>query len=486
MSFSTYSSIFIFLGLVLTIFFTCIRWRLNKTAQCTLLFSALIFYAQWDYRFLLLLCTSIAFNYGAGQVIQMLQNKRMRFLALFSSVSLNLIVLCYFKYNPLFSQFFYSLFHVKMSLAEAIDVAVPLSVSFFMFAQIAYLIETYHSQRHEADVVAYGLFVAVFPHLITTPVTDLRNLLDQFARIHKTPWSSSNLTQGIFLFVIGLAKKVLIADSLLGVVLPIFDPGTGAPPFFQAWMGALSYTIELYFDFSGFFDMAIGLGLMFNIKLGIEFNCPYQANSIIDFWRRWHSSLSGFLRDYLYLPITGEDNGKLSKVFNLALSLFLGCVWHGAGWTFIVWGIAHAVLVWINQMWAHTGISLSNWIARPLTFVAIMMTWVIFRSPSLETAFGILKGMVGLNGVVLPESYAHTLAFLSSWGVSFHNIPQLTFPVYDIVWVLLLFLGVSLLPNSKYLKDRVQEKVWIWAPVCTLLIAVMNIKEVSRFLYYQF
>ncbi len=305
-------------------------------------------------------------------------------------------------------------------------------------------------------------------------------------QIHKTPWSAHNLAQGIFLFIIGLSKKVLIADSLLSHVQPIFDQGMVAPPLFQAWMGALTYTIELYFDFSGFFDMAVGLGLMFNIKLGIAFNSPYQATSIIDFWRRWHSSLSGFLRDYLYLPISGEDHGKLSKVFNLALSLFLGCVWHGAGWTFILWGVSHGVLLAINRQWSRLGISLSNWIARPLTFVAIMMTWVIFRSPSLATASDILKGMVGMNGVVLPESYEHTLAFLASWGVSFHNIPQLSFPIYDTLWVFLLFLGVSLLPNSKYWTNKIQEKVWIWAPVCSLLIMVINIKEVTRFLYYQF
>lgn len=489
MLFNTYSSIFLFLGLILGIFLLCLKYRWNKAAQLTLLISSLIFYAHWDYRFLILLTGSIVFNYIAGRLIQASLDKRKRTIALFSSITVNLIALCYFKFPPFFNELFDQYFHIHMANIDAIDISLPLGVSFFTFTQVAYLVEIYHNHAYQSDVVSYGLFVSIFPHLITTPVIQPRNMLEQFSKLHTAGWSQQNLAEGIFFFIMGLSKKVLIADSLVDFVHPIFDNGAIDPSFHEAWFSAIAYTVQLYFDFSGFFDMAVGLGLMFNVHISIHFNSPYQATSIIDFWRRWHHSLSTFLRDYLYMPIGGDDTTLFHKARNLALIILFGSLWHGAGWPFLVWGATNGILLLINYSWIRCNMpSLPVWLTRILTLIAMTMAWVIFRSPDLETAVGILEGMMGLNGVILPEYYAQKLAFLSDWGVTFVHTSLMNIQPLDIVWVCILCIIVGLLPNSKYWKNKFQEKVWVWAPLCSLLFVInlLSLKEVTTFLYYQF
>ena len=247
-------------------------------------------------------------------------------------------------------------------------------------------------------------------------------MLYQFDSPETFRWQTINFAEGWFLFVIGLAKKVLIADNLALIVKPIFDDQIDSVPFIQAWVGAISYSLQLYFDFSGYSDMAIGLGLLFNIRLPLNFNSPYQANSIIDFWRRWHITLSNFLRDYLYIPLGGNKFGEFSKLRNLLLTMVLGGLWHGAGWTYILWGCCHGIFLVINHLWRKLNISLFTWLDKTLTLLAVVGAWVIFRATSIEIAANILSGMVGLNGFILPTSYLSRMPYLKTLGIDFIDL----------------------------------------------------------------
>ncbi|WP_228840657.1 MBOAT family O-acyltransferase [Candidatus Protochlamydia phocaeensis] len=460
--------------------------HLPKMALVTLLFSSLFFYAYWDPRFLILLCGSILFNYLAGEQLQRLVSQKYKKIFLLGAVGVDLALLFYFKYVAFFLSMLIPWLGPDIVVNSSI---LPLGISFFTFTQIAYLVDVYQKKANRSSLVSYSLFVTVFPHLIAGPILHHKEMTDQFNRFGQGEWwSTENFAKGLFLFVIGLGKKVLIADYLAGLVKPIFDGSVGDPmPFLQAWFGAITYTLQLYFDFSGYSDMAVGLGLLFNLHLPINFNSPYQATSIIDFWRRWHISLSTFLKDYLYIPLGGNRQGHQSKMRNLFLTMLLGGLWHGAGWTFVLWGACHGFFLVINHTWRWMGYQMKNSVGQILTLLAVIIAWVIFRSPTIEMAFHILKGMIGGNGIVLPAKLADSLGFLSNWGIVFMHLENSLFKAKDVVLIPALMLIVLFLPNSNALKERFSRYRWAGA-VCggLFLFALLNLKEVTEFLYYQF
>ena len=306
MLFNSYIFIFVYLPVVLGVFFTCCYFQLKRAAQLSLFVSSLAFYAYWDIRFIPLLCASIVLNYVFGNLIFQASDKSVGRVFLFFSVTVNLLLLFYFKYLNFFMNSVSYFLPIETNLME---IVLPLGISFFTFTQIAYLVDVYQAKAIPGGWDSYGLFVTIFPHLIAGPVLHHKEMISQFDNPQNYRWSSSNFALGTFLFVMGLGKKVLIADNLFPFVSPVFDKGQTLIPFLQAWIGALAYSIELYFDFSGYSDMAMGLGLYFNIQLPLNFHSPYQATSIIDFWRRWHISLSNFLKDYLYIPLGGNRYG---------------------------------------------------------------------------------------------------------------------------------------------------------------------------------
>jgi D-alanyl-lipoteichoic acid acyltransferase DltB (MBOAT superfamily) len=257
-----------------------------------------------------------------------------------SAIAVNLILLGYFKYANFFAD---NLNHFAGTALPIGQVILPLGISFFTFTQIAFLVDTYQGKVKEFNFVHYTLFVTYFPHLIAGPVLHHKEMMPQFAKRNVCHLNWDNVAVGLSIFVLGLAKKVLIADSLAEFATPIFSAvaAGGQPMLFEAWIGALAYTLQLYFDFSAYSDMAIGISLMFNVRLPMNFNSPYKATSIIDFWRRWHMTLSRFLRDYLYIPLGGSRNGKAQRYLNLMITMLLGGLWHGAGWTFVIWGGLH-------------------------------------------------------------------------------------------------------------------------------------------------
>jgi alginate O-acetyltransferase complex protein AlgI len=429
--------------------------------------ASLFFYGYWDpgdhalsdpWRWwpLSLICSSVVVNYLIGQQLLAHRSKAL----LMVGVGLNLASIGVFKYAGFFAN------SIAQLSADLSYIVLPLGISFFTFQQIAYLVDAFRREVPREGFVNYALFVTFFPQLIAGPIVHHSEVLPQFARRETYRLHLDGLSLGISVFVIGLAKKVILADGIATYAAPVFAAAQGGadPTLFEAWGGALAYTFQLYFDFSGYSDMAIGLGLMFNIRLPINFNSPYKAVNITDFWRRWHITLSRFLRDYLYIPLGGSRLGPSRRYTNLMITMLLGGLWHGAGWTFVIWGGLHGIYLVINHAWhalrrrlGHD-LSRSTWLGRvtgrSITFLAVVVGWVYFRAEDFGAANRILAGMLGLNGIQLPASYygmfgplAPTLerlgwVFQDADGFHFGGINQ-------VVFLLALFGVAFLLPNTQ-------------------------------------
>jgi alginate O-acetyltransferase complex protein AlgI len=515
MLFNSYAFILVFLPVVLAGFYLT-NARSRIAAIVWLGFASLFFYAWWDWRFLPLLLASILFNFYAGILLTRIdgaKQARMRKLVAIVAVGANLGALAYFKYANFFVD------NLNLVLAEPLQVAhvlLPIGISFFTFTQIAFLVDVYKKEVHEPRLSSYLLFVTYYPHLIAGPILHHKEMMPQFEhsglRSH-----GANAAVGISIFVIGLFKKVVIADGISPFADPVFAaPGQGIEPMLlEAWCGALAYTFQLYFDFSGYSDMAVGLSRMLGIRLPINFNSPYKATSIIDFWRRWHMTLSRFLRDYLYIPLGGNRHGPVRRYANLLTTMLLGGMWHGAGWTFIVWGGLHGVYLVINTVWrelrggansARSAFGL--WCARITTFLAVVVAWVFFRAENFHSATTILKGMIGLNGVGLPEDYAMLLGPLAPWltsaGVTFQPSMPLYFGLAELGWIAVSLAIVWFLPNTQEIMQRyrpalnvVRRRIprrFTWRPTLgyAVVIAVLaigaflSLSRPSSFLYFQF
>ena len=380
-----------------------------------LVLASLAFYAAWNPRYLVLLLGSIAFNFLVGRGLtpnSLLLSTAARKLLLACGVIGNLALLGYYKYANFFVENVNHLMGSSISLGTII---LPLGISFFTFTQIAYLVDAYRLKAREPHLLHYALFVTYFPHLVAGPILHHAEMMPQFARRDVYRFDAARFTVGLVYFSIGLVKKVVLADGIAPFAGPVFDAAerSGHPMLLDAWSGALAYTFQLYFDFSGYSDMAIGLSWMIGIALPLNFNSPYKAISITDFWRRWHMTLSRFLRDYLYIPLGGNRHGNSRRYINLMLTMTIGGLWHGAGWTFVVWGVLHGAYLAVNHAWSALRARIpvaridraENFIAWVLTFGAVVVGWVFFRAHTLAGALQILRGMSGNNGCALPSGW---------------------------------------------------------------------------------
>ncbi len=368
-----------------------------QTAKVFLVVASLFFYGWWDWRYVPLVVVSIGINFLISRWMESRPTQAR--LALIFGLVLNLGLLGYYKYANFFVSTLDAIPGVDASIPRII---LPLAISFFTFQQIAYLVEVYKDRKAADSLTDYSLFVLFFPHLIAGPITHHKEMLPQFKHMGQAPLPFSYVTTGVTILVLGLFKKAVVADTLAAICNPIFhaaDKGhaisTGA-----AWLGALAYTFQLYFDFSGYSDMAIGLGLMFGIRMPVNFASPYKSTSIIEFWRRWHISLSRFLRNYLYIPLGGSRKGTWRRHTNLLITMTLGGLWHGAGWTFLLWGVLHGSYLICNHLWnAVRGQRAETQVGRfagwALTFVAVVAAWVLFRATTLPGAVAVLSSMVG-------------------------------------------------------------------------------------------
>jgi alginate O-acetyltransferase complex protein AlgI len=431
MLFNSFAFIFLYLPLVFAGMFMIGR-RNHRLAALWLGAASVAFYAVWDVRFVILLMASVCFNYSAGYWIGLSRNtheSKKAKLFLVVAIGCNLMLLSYFKYANFMVVSVNQVFGLQI---PGLDIIMPLGISFFTFTQIAFLVDVYRGNANEYRFIHYLLFVTYFPHLIAGPILHHKQMMPQFANPATYHINVEHVAVGLTAFVFGLAKKVLIADNLAEYATPVFNAVRDghALMLFEAWIGALSYTLQLYFDFSGYSDMAIGLSLMLNIRLPLNFNSPYKATNIIDFWRRWHMTLSNFLRDYLYIPLGGNRKGPARRYLNLMATMLLGGLWHGAGWTFILWGGLHGLYLVINHGWHELkgrlgwgeGGRLAKFTGGGITFLAVVVAWVFFRADSFVSAWTLLSGMAGLNGVSLPVTIQSRVASLAGEFVSLHLV----------------------------------------------------------------
>lgn len=497
MLFNSYSFIFLFLPLTFYFYYFLGRLGKNRIAIGWLVGASLFFYGWWNPIYLYLIITSIIINFFLGSLIikseNLANNRGKNFLIL--GVSFNLALLGYFKYRNFFIENLNPLLQDPFS---TVQIALPLAISFFTFQQIAFLVDAHRGEIKENNFLNYCLFVTFFPQLIAGPIVRFREMMPQYTSGLASRINQENIAAGLMIFFIGLFKKVVIADGIALYSTPVFDVASKgiALTFYESWSGALSYTFQLYFDFSGYSDMAIGMILLFGFRLPLNFNSPYKAENIIDFWRRWHITLAHFLRDYLYIPLGGNQKGRGRQFANILLTMLLGGLWHGAGWTFVLWGGLHGLCLAINHSWqnfrhAHwTEQNQHSWfwsaLSKFITFIIVVFLWVLFRAENLDVALSIWKSMTGMN-----DQYVDIATNIKLGKGR----------------LIVLLIVVWFMPNtqqifSKFkvaLTDQKPRSDWLmpwlrwepnkyWAVIIAILsiVSVLSLTRPSEFLYFQF
>ena len=397
-----------FLPVVLALYYALAAHRVAR--QSLLILASLGFYGWWDPRFVPLLIGLTTTNW---LLAAWFGRRRAGWMPI-AGIIFNLGVLTLFKYADFLRG---TIFDLADQPWEPWKLILPLGISFFVFQKISYLIDLRRGDRHFYGFLDFCLFVSFFPQLIAGPLVRHNEIIGQF---HANPRGEAmweNIGRGFVLFVTGVAKKVALADSLAMVADPLFAQ-TAPLGLGQAWIASLSYSLQIYFDFSGYSDMAIGLALMFGLRLPMNFDAPYRSLSVRDFWRRWHMTLSRFLRDYLYIPLGGGRTGTVRQTLNVVLTMLLGGLWHGANWTFVVWGGLHGCALavnhlWGRHLWARTGYRLPRFAAWLLTMLFLMITWVLFRSTSFAGAAAVFASMAGWHGLAMPVLTNEAIAVIA-------------------------------------------------------------------------
>ena len=401
MLFNSYEFIFVFLPVSFFGYFYLNHKRLITASKVWLVFSSLFFYSWWNIVYLPLILISVFFNYFIARSIVGSDEIKKKYFSKKSLLKIGLVfnigLLAYFKYADFFISNTNSLINTDIGL---LHLALPLAISFFTLQQIAFLVDSYEGLAKEKNLLNYIIFVTFFPQLIAVTIVHHKEMMPQFISIRNKARNYKNIAMGLFILSIGLFKKVVIADTFAIWATSGFDMATTLN-LFEAWFTSFSYTFQLYFDFSGYTDIAIGAALLFNIKLPINFNSPYKATGIIDFWQRWHITLSRFITTYIYTPlIKSFDNLNFHKAMIATVITFLiAGLWHGASWMFVIFGVLHGLGLVINQYWKKTKIKLNKIIAWFITFNFINVTFVFFRANDMSDAIKVLYGMIGVNGI---------------------------------------------------------------------------------------
>jgi D-alanyl-lipoteichoic acid acyltransferase DltB (MBOAT superfamily) len=493
MLFNSFGFLLVFFPVVLLVFYATGAAYRSSMPVYWLTAASVTFYAIGAAELLWLLCASIVFNYIVGSILNW-QNRHEKSTkpTLFLGVSVNLGTLAYFKYSGMVLS---SAAALGLVQPIAWTVTLPIGISFFTFTQIAFLVDAHQKKIHSRNFVEYALFVTYFPHLIAGPILHHTEMISQFQRRSLAAPNWNNLATGIALFSVGLAKKVLIADTVAPFADAVFSHSAQPISASDSWLAAIAYTMQLYFDFSGYCDMAIGISRMLNIDLPLNFYSPYKATSIIDFWRRWHMTLSRFLRDYLYIPLGGSRHDTARTYLNLTITMVLGGLWHGAAWTFVAWGTLHGLFLLINHAWRrYLNAKIPSVLTWLLTFVCVVVGWVFFRSNTFADAARVLFGMTGANG--------------------FTSAVPLIRDQFAIVWIGIATVVALLFPNSQQLFNlpfvpqsqgearpiaepfswglALHQLKWqpskIWTASCTIMLvsAILLFRKPAPFLYFQF
>ena len=529
MLFNSYKYIFIFFPLALLLYYGVGLFG-ARAQNAALVAASLAFYASWDVRFLPLLLGSILLNFSAGFAISACRERKregVATLVLAVTVTANLLSISIFKY----AHFFVDNLNVMAGTGFVLGtIILPLGISFFTFEQIGFLVDVHRGETRARDLLHYAVFVTFFPRLVAGPILRYHEIEPQLRTIRGGPSTAEDLAVGLTIFFIGLVKKTILADGIAPYVTTAFAGAAHGEPIdlLLSWGAAAAFACQLYFDFSGYSDMAIGAARCFGIRFPMNFFSPYKSTSIIEFWRRWHMTLSRFLRDYLYFGLGGNRRGKVRRYANLLITMLVGGLWHGANWTFVLWGGLHGIYLMVNHAWlaasgqvpglaAFRRSRLGGLFGLSVTFVAVLVGWVLFRSPNMATACNMLAGMIGRHGIVIPAGLAFALepfrGLSAALGISFAQTSGAQL-IYTYLWVAAL-LGIALVaPTTQELLGNYQpilEPVdgssrsvpgpagprllrlrWIpnasWSVALGALafFGIISITRVSEFLYWQF
>ncbi len=520
MLFSSYEFILAFLPIVLAGYYLFSLRRDCRLVMIWLLGCSLFFYAWWDFRLLPLLCGSILFNFVVGILLVRWRNEpNVKCLTLTIGIVFNIGLLAYFKYADFLAQ---SIGAVIGQEFRVEGIILPLAISFFTFQQIAYLVDVHRVGTSESSLTRYAMFVAFFPQLVAGPIVHHSDVLPQFSNKFSRRFRARNLIIGSTIFTLGLFKKAILADGVSHYSDMLFTAVSQGRTvtFLDTWGGMLAFTFEIYFDFSGYSDMAIGLAIMFGIRLPANFHSPYKATNIIEFWRRWHMTLSRFLRDYLYIPIGGGRVSELRRHSNLIVTMLVGGLWHGASWNFVIWGGIHGVMLAVNQLWRdgiqsrfgpvknQSATSKALWTV--VTFLAVTLAWVPFRAATLNETWVIYQAMLGQSGISLPSTYFTYLGPLGpvfkAWGMTTTEA-SLFQGISQIISLLAISVIVWFMPNTQQLMVRyypvletyshLAYRKWSglsWRPTfgwaillaCLAVISILALERQKPFIYFQF
>lgn len=491
MLFNSYIFLLIFLPVTLLVFFLFGKKKGSNFPLYTIIVGSLTFYAYWNPNYLPLLIGSILINYYIGEKV--IEKKKG---ALLIGIVFNLALLSYFKYtNFLIDNLNYTFgFHLR-----GFDLILPLGISFFTFQQMSYLIDANAGQVKERNLKVYAAFVMFFPQLIAGPIVRYLDVSKQLMDLSKKRYQVEQLCQGIFIFVIGLSKKVLVADSLEPFATAIFNTAERGDSiaFLESWLGAFLYPFQIYFDFSGYSDMAYGLALMFNIKIAVNFLSPYRSKNISEFWQRWHISLSVCFQRYLFNPIAmslrKRENIFLKQQFPFLVTMTLIGLWHGAGWTFVLWGAVHGIYLMINYQWKKSSGKINSrlydFFSLILTFISVVFVFVLFRAESLQGAWTIYRGMLGMEGVVFPYALRSWVGDMSWVQYSYYLFPSLEafYTWQPLLYLFGAFYIVFMTKNSQEMLKKFRPNVrnLLFIAILTFF-CFLEMNEVSVFLYYQF
>lgn len=472
MIFNSIEFIVLFLPTVVILFYLLSTLKLYNYIFLFLFLSSLLFYGSWNINYVWLLLCSIILNFLLGRLICF---SRFRKFFFYFGVIINLSILFYYKYTDFFITTVNDIFLTNIDLTYII---LPIGISFFTFQQLAYLTDIYIYMRNKDSFISYAMFISFFPQLVAGPIVHHDEMIPQFNNldVYKVNWK--NIYCGLILFSIGLAKKVLIADVFSPMVGYTFDT-LNTLTFLEAICSSLFYTLQLYFDFSGYSDMAIACALMFNIHLPWNFNSPYQAKNIQDFWRRWHITLSRWLSRYVYIALGGNRKGIQKTCSNIFITFLLGGIWHGAAWTYVIWGIMHGIALIVHRIWNYYGLVLNKYISWFITFLFVNFAWIIFRATDFDTIHKFCDAFLLKNGFFLRKEFL----------IGVRDSSIFTSKSLLILFFLFMIFVVLFSKNSSYLVEKAEsKKIYIFSIIIFILsfLCICIPNRPSEFIYFQF
>ena len=479
MLFNSYIFLFLFLPTVYFLFRLSSRFNCNLSL-CILIISSLIFYSYWNVYNIFIILSSLLINYIFGNSIIKSSFNYIRITFYLLGILFNLGIIFYYKY---FNFFINDVLSFHIGGFDTASIILPLAISFFTFQQITFLSDCYRKQINSIPILNYLLYITFFPQLIAGPIVRFKDMSSQYSSKAFNIYNSRSVSCGIFIFSIGLFKKVVIADNLSLFVNSGYQ-SYNLLTFIESWTISIIYSLQLYYDFSGYCDMAIGLGLLFNVKLPINFNSPYQARNIQDFWRRWHITLGSFLKDFIYIPLGGSRGTFFRTSRNLLLCFLICGIWHGAGFTFIAWGIMHGVGLVVHRLWSLRGFNIPKAASIIITFLFVNLSWVLFRSENLNQAFIILRSMFDITEITLP------IKLIKFFEISFIKYQEFASNIdndYFILTVPVLLVFTLLSKNSNfYVSNFSPNRKNLIFVFLLFITSIFSIGRINEFIYYNF